>query len=89
MKPQDEAPQSSVAEGANGAIPAWVADERNRALGQELSLGEEKMHADLVRGGELRELAASKKIGCLHAAQRVSSFEESGANPLGSNLEDG
>ena len=35
MKPQVAAFQSSVVAGADGAIPAWVADECNRALGQE------------------------------------------------------
>ena len=58
MRPQVEALQASVVEGADGAISAWIADERNRASGQELSLGGEQMHAGLVREGKLRELAA-------------------------------
>ena len=36
LKPQVEAPQSSVAEGVDGAISAWVADECKRVLGPEL-----------------------------------------------------
>ena len=61
-KPQVEALQSSVVEGVDGATSAWVADERNRALGQELSLDEEKTHADLVREGRLRGFAARKRF---------------------------
>ena len=62
MNPQVEAHQSSVAEGADGALSPWVADECNRALGGELSLGEEQLHSDLVREGKLRELAAWKEF---------------------------
>ena len=62
MKPQVEALQASVVEGADGAISARFADERNRASGQELSLDEEQMHAELVREGKLRELAAWGKF---------------------------
>ena len=62
MKPQVEGLQSSVVEGADGAISAWVADGCNRALGQRLSLDYEKLHADLVREGELRELAAWEQL---------------------------
>ena len=60
-KPQVEAPQSPVVEDAGGAISPRVADECNRALGQDSSLDEEQFHADLVREGKLRELAAWKK----------------------------
>ena len=42
----------------DGAISAWVADERNRILGQELTPREEDMHADLVKAGKSRELEA-------------------------------
>ena len=48
LKLRVEAPQSSVVENADGAIPAWVADECNRALRQELSPDAEEMHAYLV-----------------------------------------
>ena len=57
MKPQVEALQSSVLEEADGAISARVADECDRALGQELSPDEGEMRAGLVRDGEMRELA--------------------------------
>ena len=44
-----EALQTSVVEGAGGAIPPWVANGRNRATGQELLPGEAEMHAYLFR----------------------------------------
>ena len=62
MEFQVDAIQSSVAEGAHGAISAWVAGDCNRALGRELSLGEEQMNAELDWGGRLRELAAREKF---------------------------
>ena len=48
--------------GADGAISAWVADECNRILGQELSPGEEELHADLAEGGKLREPESWEKF---------------------------
>ena len=39
-----------------------MADERNRILGQELTPGEEDMHADLVTAGKSRGLAAWEKF---------------------------
>ena len=71
MKPQVEALQSSVVEGVDGTISAWVADGRNLALGQELSLNEEKTHADLVREGKLRELADWGNLMFTRNATRV------------------
>ena len=62
MKPQVDAAQSSAAQGADGAISAWVTDDCNRVLGQELSPGEEKQHAHLAHEGKLRELADLKKF---------------------------
>ena len=68
---------SSVVEGVGGPISARVADEANRALGQELSLDGEKMHADLVREGKLRGLAAWGKFdvymqrNACHASKKV------------------
>ena len=49
-------------EGGDGAASAWVADERNRVLGQELSPGEEEQHAELVQAAEIKELDAWKKF---------------------------
>ena len=46
LKPEIEAYQSSVAEGVDGAVSAWVEDERNRISGQELPLEGEEAHAD-------------------------------------------
>ena len=61
LKPKMEALQSSVVEGVDGAVSAWVADECNRVLRQELLPDEEKLHSDLAQEGKLRELAAWKK----------------------------
>ena len=46
----------------DGAISEWVADRRNSVLGEELSPGGEKMHADLAHEGKQRELAAWGKF---------------------------
>ena len=46
-----EANQFSVAGGVAGAMSAWVADERNRMSGQELTLEGEEMLVDLVHAG--------------------------------------
>ena len=40
------------------AISVWVAEERNRISGQELSEAEETLHVDLVRGAKEKELNA-------------------------------
>ena len=61
-KPQVEAPQSSVAEGVDGADSAWFADECNRVLAQELSPEDEKMNAGLFQEAKLRDLAAWGKF---------------------------
>ena len=55
LKPKIEASQSSVVEGVDGAISAWVADECNRISGQDLTPEEEEVHADSVEAGKLRE----------------------------------
>ena len=39
LKPKIEANQSSVVEGVDGAISAWVADERNRIWGNACGFG--------------------------------------------------
>ena len=52
--------QSSVVEGVDGTVSAWVADEYNRALGHELSLEEEKQHAELLR--QEKELGEWRKF---------------------------
>ena len=88
MKPQVGAPRSSVVGGVDGPISAWVADERNRALGQELSPDEEKAHAALVRGGKLRELVAWGEFDVYTQRNALHISEKNGANPMGFNLED-
>ena len=42
LKPKMEASPSAAVEGVDGAIPAWVADERNRILRQEFAPEEEE-----------------------------------------------
>ena len=54
LKSKLEATPAAAVEGADGAISAWVADERNRILGQELTPEDEEMHADLVIAGKQR-----------------------------------
>ena len=56
LKPKLEVNPSAAAEGVGGAISAWVADECNRVLGQELPQEEEEMQADLAHEGKRREL---------------------------------
>ena len=60
---------SSVAEGVDGGISGWVADERSRVLGLELSLEEEERRADLVR-------AAKTKQHWMHGRSLTSSSHE-------------
>ena len=52
LKPKMRASPSATAEGADGPIWAWVADECNRISGRELTPGEEGLHADLVKAGK-------------------------------------
>ena len=52
LKPKLEVNSSAAVDGVDGATSAWVADECNRALGQELPEEEEEMHADLVNEGK-------------------------------------
>ena len=54
-------PSASV-EGVDGVSSAWVADECNRVLGQELPQEEEDKHVDLANAGKQRELAAWGKF---------------------------
>ena len=53
-----DATQSSVVEGVDAAISAWVANKCNRVSGQEVSEGEAKLHGGLARGAKLKELDA-------------------------------
>ena len=62
LTPRMEASPSAAAEGVDGAISAWIADERDHILGQELTPEEENIHADLVGAGKLREFEASGKF---------------------------
>ena len=45
-------------EGVDAAVSAWVAEERNRTLSQELSTGGEDMSAGLAREAQEQELDA-------------------------------
>ena len=49
-------------EGADAAIAAWNAGERDRILGQNLSEDKKKFHADLAMGAEGKELNAWKQF---------------------------
>ena len=69
LKPQMEASPSATAEGADGNISAWVADESNRISGQELTLEEGDTHADLVQAGKSRELAASENFDVIPSCE--------------------
>ena len=62
LKPKLEVNLSAAAEGVDGVISAWVADECNRILGQELPREAEEMRADLANEGKRRELAARDKF---------------------------
>ena len=59
---QVEAHQPSVAVGVDGAASAWVADECNRAQGQESSPEEEGQHAELDHAGKTKEHDAWKEL---------------------------
>ena len=62
LKPKMEASPSAAAEGVDGAISAWVADECDRILNQELTPEEKDMHADSVTAGKSRELEPWEKF---------------------------
>ena len=62
IKPLVDAHESSAAEGVDGAVPARVADERNRVLGAELSPEEEEQHAALLQAAKMEELVARQKF---------------------------
>ena len=51
-----------MVEGSDEAVNAWVADECDRVLGQDLSTEEELSCKELVREGKTRELEAWKKF---------------------------
>ena len=61
-KPKMEASPSATAEGVDGAISAWVANECNRFSGEDLTLGEEDVHAHSKQAGKPRELEAWGKF---------------------------
>ena len=63
LEPHVEAHQSSIAEGVDGAAPAWVADECNRARGQELS-PEEEQRAELVQAAKIEKFDAGGNLIC-------------------------
>ena len=73
VKPQVGAHQSSVVEGVDGTVSAWVADEYNRALGHELSPEEEKQHAELLR--QEKELGEWRKFD-VYARRKTGSVSE-------------
>ena len=62
LKPQMAALNRQMVAGCDEAVSAWVADECNRILGQELTAEEELACQELVHEGEMRELEARKKF---------------------------
>ena len=62
LKPQMTALSHQMIEGNDEAASAWVADECNRVLGQELSAEEELSCKELAHEGKMRELEAWKKF---------------------------
>ena len=61
MRVHWEAIEASQLEGADTAISARAADQRNEALGQEISADEEKMYGRLAGSAKERECAACQK----------------------------
>ena len=55
LKPEVDARQSSVVEGVDGAVSAWVEDGSYRELGQGLSPGGEEQRAALVQAAKIKE----------------------------------
>ena len=58
LKSRADAIQSSLAEGVDVAISAWVSDERNRVSSQELREEEEELHRGLLRDTNVQDLDA-------------------------------
>ena len=59
---REDATRSSVLKGVDAAISAWIAEEFNPVLGQELTGGEEKLPDDLVREAKEREFNARREF---------------------------
>ena len=58
MQSRKDPSASSVIDGGRSVLSAWVAEERNRVMGRELTEAEERVHADLLRMAQVRELEA-------------------------------
>ena len=63
LEPRLVAHRSSLVEGVDGAASAWIADECNRASGQELAPEKETQHAEVVQQAKNRELDVWKQFG--------------------------
>ena len=57
-----DATRSSAVEGVDAAIPAWVADECDLVLGQELPPEDEDMSVDLVATAKNKKMSASTQF---------------------------
>ena len=57
-----DATLSSAAEGVDAAISAWVAEECNRSLGQELSEDGERLHVAMAPDAKEKELNLRKQF---------------------------
>ena len=58
LKPQADAPRPSAVAGVEEPILAWVADDCNQVLGQDLSEEKDKMQADIVTEAKVKKLDA-------------------------------
>ena len=62
LKARWEAARASATDGMDGAISAWIAGERNRVSGRELTEDEEKSPGSLVNAAKAWELNDRKKL---------------------------
>ena len=56
------AAKASTLEGVDAEISAWAADQRKKALGQEPSVDEDKLHGAPVTATENRELGSRRRF---------------------------
>ena len=76
LKPQMAALSHQMVAGSDEAVSAWVADECNRILGQELTVEEELACQELAHEGKMRELEARKKVQSFFVSARRRYLEK-------------
>ena len=88
FKPQVEALQSSVAEGVDGAIPAWIADECNGVLGRNYRRKKWKcMQIWYMKASYARFLLGEGRMFTRNAT--LAMRRKNCADAVGPDLEDG